>query len=74
MSERLTAEELASLRVWLEQWGPVGVPNWCDPEGNCVPVTKTFMAKLLYAAQRGVDGFTQDGISYTEAHGAREGA
>lgn len=68
---KMTRSELASVREWLASWGPVGTPNWCDKEGNSVPIAKTTLIALLQCAERGIEGYEQDAISHAEAHGVR---
>jgi|HubBroStandDraft_4_1064222.scaffolds.fasta_scaffold69418_2 hypothetical protein len=68
----VTHDEVNSLKEWLRSWGAPGEPNWADPTGQAVPIAKITLRRLLEAAARGVDGFAQDAISHSEAHGVRE--
>jgi hypothetical protein len=68
----VTHDEVNSLKEWLRSWGAPGEPNWADPTGQAVPIAKITLRRLLEAAARGVDGFAQDAISRSEAHGVRE--
>jgi hypothetical protein len=51
--------EIQSLREWMAQWGPEGTPNWADPKGNLLPVSRTTLTRLLDTADYAWERFDE---------------
>jgi hypothetical protein len=48
----MSKQELESLKEWLKQWGGDDTPNWCDPSGQLVPISKETLRKLIELAEK----------------------